>query len=153
MTREASGSFACFGSTCSVHVIGDGAAGDADQAVAWARQRLEGWHQNFTRFEPDSELSLMNEDRGHAVGVSPTMARFAELARRAAELTNGLVDATLLCEIEAAGYTTDLATPADLRAALATAPPRTPAAPNPESRWRLLRVDRNENVVFRPPGV
>ncbi|HEX6713756.1 MAG TPA: FAD:protein FMN transferase, partial [Thermoleophilaceae bacterium] len=125
----------------------------ADDAVAWARAQLESWHRRFTRFEPDSELSLMNEDRGHAVAVSPEMARFAELVRRAAELTNGLVDATLLREIESAGYTTDLAQPADLRQALTKAPPRAAAAPNPNSRWRLLRVDRNENVVFRPPGL
>jgi FAD:protein FMN transferase len=153
MTHEASATFPCFGSTCSVFVTGDGAAGTAEEAVAWARAQLEQWHRDFTRFEPDSELSLVNGDRNHAVAVSPAMARFAELARRAAELTNGLVDATLLGEIESAGYTTDLAQPTDLRAALAKAPPRKPAAPNAGSRWRLLRVDRGHNVVFRPPGV
>jgi thiamine biosynthesis lipoprotein len=150
---EASASFACFGGTCSVFVIGDGALGTPQQAVTHAQAQLERWHHEFTRFEPDSELSRMNESPRHAVPVSFAMARFAALVRRAAELTNGLVDATLLGEIESAGYTTDLAEPADLRTALSHAPPRAPAAPNPESRWRLLRVDTGENVVFRPPGV
>jgi thiamine biosynthesis lipoprotein len=95
----------------------------------------------------------MNEDRVHAVRVSAEMARFAELVRRAAELTNGLVDATLLRDIEAAGYTTDLAEPIDLRNALTIAPPRLPAGPDAAARWRLLRVDRAQNIVFRPPGV
>lgn len=150
---EAGASFPCFGSTCSIYVIGDGALGSAEDAVAHTRARLERWHRDFTRFEPDSELSLLNGDPRHAVEVSAAMARFAELVRRAAELSNGLVDATLLGEIESAGYTTDLAQPVDLREALAKAPPRLPAAPNSGSRWRLLRVDANENVVFRPPGV
>ena len=153
MSPEASATFSCFGSTCSVFVIGNGSAGTADEAVSWARGRLEQWHRDFTRFEPDSELSLMNEDRRHAVQVSEPMAQFAELVRRAADMTNGLVDATLLGEIEAAGYTTDLAQPVDLHDALAKAPARGGAAPNAGSRWRLLRVDREQNVVFRPPGV
>ena len=151
--NEASATFPCFGSTCSVHVMGDGAAGSADQAVAWARTRLESWHEQFTRFEPDSELSELNEHRDHAVHVTPLMARLADLVRRAAELTGGLVDATLLGEIERAGYTTDLAHPTDLRAALASAPERAPAQPHPDQRWRLLRVDLGEGVVFRPPGL
>jgi FAD:protein FMN transferase len=150
---EASASFPCFGSTCSVFVIGDGAAGSAEDAVAASRAQLEQWHRDFTRFEPGSELSLLNANRHHAVAVSPAMARFAELVKRAAQLTNGLVDATLLSEIENVGYTTDLAMPVDLREALTKAPPRGPAAPNARSRWRLLRVDHSDNVVFRPSGL
>ena len=150
---EAGATFPCFGSTCSVYVTGDGALGTADEALAFAKTQLERWQRDFTRFEPDSELSLMNEDTRHAVEVSAPMAQFAQLVRRAAEMTNGLVDATLLGEIEAAGYTVDLAEPVDLHEALAKAPPRRPAAPNAGSRWRLLRVDTTSNVVFRPPGV
>jgi thiamine biosynthesis lipoprotein len=153
MTAEASASFPCFGSTATVHVIGAGAAGTAEEAVACARAQLEQWHREFTRFEPDSELSSMNDDGRHAVPVSPAMARFAMLVRQAAELTNGLVDATLLGEIESAGYTSDLAEPTPLSEALAKAPSRTPATPNAGSAWRLLRVDRTDNIVFRPPGV
>jgi FAD:protein FMN transferase len=81
------------------------------------------------------------------------MAQFVTLVRRAAELTNGLVDGTLLGEIEAAGYTTDLGESINLRDALTQTPLPAPAAPNPDSRWRLLGVEHGENVVFRPPGV
>jgi thiamine biosynthesis lipoprotein len=150
---EASAIFPCFGSTCSVFVIGEGEAGTAEQAVAWARAQLEQWHREFTRFEPESALSRLNNDPRRAVRVSPPMAQFAELVQRAAQLTNGLVDATLLGEIENAGYTTDLGEPTDVRDALAKAPRRAPAAPNGDSHWRRLRVDRRENVVFRPPGL
>jgi thiamine biosynthesis lipoprotein len=150
---EATATFPCFGSTCSVFVIGDGVGSSAHDAVTWARAQLEHWHRTFTRFAPDSELSLLNEDRRQAVPVGPAMARLAELVKRAAELTNGLVDATLLREIESAGYTSDLAQPIDLREALAMAPPRAAAAPRLGSRWPELRVDRAANVVFRPHGL
>jgi FAD:protein FMN transferase len=150
---EVGASFPCFGSTCSVFVIGDGAAGTAEEAVDWARARLEEWHRDFTRFDPASELSRLNEDAGHAIAVSPAMARFAALVHDAAEMTRGLVDATLLGEIEAVGYTTDLTEPLDLRDALVLAPPRRAAAPHPVERWRVLRADTRENVVFRPPGL
>jgi thiamine biosynthesis lipoprotein len=95
----------------------------------------------------------MNADPHHAVAVSPTLARFADLAIKAAALTGGLVDPTLLGEIEAAGYTGDLERPVDLAAALVVAPERSPAAPRADQRWRLVRVDGYEDIVFRPPGL
>jgi FAD:protein FMN transferase len=153
VNAEAATTFACFGSTCSVFVIGDGAAGTAAEGVAWARSELERWHRQFTRFDPGSELSLMNGDPRDAVPVSPELAEFAELVRNAGLLTRGLVDATLLGEIERTGYTTDVEDPIDLRNALAAAPPRAPASPNPAERWRLVGVDRKQNVLSRPPGL
>jgi thiamine biosynthesis lipoprotein len=153
MTHEADATFPCFGSTCSVSVSGDGSAGTAEQAVQWAQQQLEQWHHEFTRFDPDSGLSRLNADRRHAVPVSPTLARFADLAVKAAALTRGLVDATLLGEVESAGYSDDLNQAVDLAAALVVAPERAPAAPRADQRWRLVRVDPYENIVFRPPGV
>jgi thiamine biosynthesis lipoprotein len=153
MTTEAHTTFDCFGSQCSVHVIGDGTGGSAHDAADWAGTQLLEWHEMFTRFDPLSELSHLNADPRHAVPVSPPMARFASLVVTAATLTGGLVDATMLREIEVAGYTEDLDPPLDLRTALATAPERHPAAPNPASAYRLLRVDTTDNIVFRPPGV
>jgi thiamine biosynthesis lipoprotein len=153
MSGEARATFDCFGSRCSVFVIGDGNAGSAAAAVEWARAQLLEWHDMFTRFDPLSELSLLNADRRHAVPVSATMARFALLAVDAARITAGLVDATLLGEIEIAGYTDDLGAPIDLADALGDAPERRPARAHPLSRWKLLRVDSVENIIFRPPGV
>src|SRR4051812_46052338 len=151
--REAGATFECFGSQCSVFVIGDGDAGTPDEAVAWARSELLRWHRDFTRFEADSELSRLNENPSHSVDVSPAMARFVDLVVRAGRLTGGLVDATLLGEIEAAGYTADLAHATDLRTAVAAAPPRRCAGASRRSKRDLVRVDLTSNVVFRPPGV
>ncbi|HWC87434.1 MAG TPA: FAD:protein FMN transferase [Solirubrobacteraceae bacterium] len=57
-------------------------------------------------------------------------------------------------EIERAGYARHFdADPVPLTSALALAPPRTPAAPHPPSRWRSLRVDPRAGTLSRPPGL
>ena len=148
MTGEHGESFACFGGTCAAHVIGE----HADQAVDHAKRRLLGWHDQFTRFDPASELSRLNADRREAVPVSFLLARLAQTAVAAAEVTDGLVDATLLGELERAGYRDDLREPAlPLIDALRVAPPRAAAAGRPGAPWRALSVDGC--VVHRPPGL
>jgi len=133
--------FACFGSSCLV---------DASPAAAErARARLLEWHDRFSRFRPDSELSRLNADPRTAVPVSETMARLIEAVIEAGELTGGLVDGTLGEEIEAAGYRGDLGAPLPLELALRLAPARRPAGGG--SGWRSLRL--GDGVVHRPPGV
>lgn len=153
MSAEASTTFECFGSRCSVFVVGDADAGSASEAVEWARAQLLEWHATFTRFDRHSELARLNADERHAVPVSQAMARFADLVVKAATITGGLVDATMLREIERAGYGADVGRRVDLTAALEEAPARRPASPSAAAAWRLLRVDVGECVVFRPPGL
>jgi thiamine biosynthesis lipoprotein len=148
---EARETFACFGSTAAVVVAGDGPAGSARVAARTGREDLRAGHERFTRFAPGSELSRLNADPRPAVPVSPLMARFAAAVAVAARRTGGLVDGTLLRELEAAGYRGDLRAPLPLALALRLAPRRRPAAPHPDARWRALLVDGT--VVRRPPGV
>lgn len=150
---EAHATFACFGSTCSVHVAGDGPSVGAPRAVAAARRRLLSWHGRFTRFSAASELSLLNADPRAEVPASPIMRRFAAAVVDAARLTGGLVDATLLPQLESAGYARDLGPAAPLRDALALAPQRHPAHPRQGAPWRSLSVDEGAGVVRRPPGL
>jgi len=145
--------FDCFGSTCVVHVRGDGPLGDARAAAEAARARLLDGHRRFTRFELGSELSRLNADVRDAVPVSAEMARFVAAARTAAHRSGGLVDATLLPQLVAAGYARDVATPVPLRFALQRAPARKPAHAHPAARWRELSVDRFTRVVMRPHGL
>jgi FAD:protein FMN transferase len=151
-TREHSAAFECFGSQCAVHVGGEGAA----QAVARAERALRRWHAQFTRFEAGSELSRLNADAREDVPVSPVMARFVHAVVGAAALSGGLVDATLLGELERAGYDRDLDTdsslPLEISLALAL-PPRRPARPSPHSRWREISLGAGGRTVRRPPGV
>lgn len=147
MTAETVDRFPCFGSTCTVAVGGPGGA----DPVALARERLLAWDQRFTRFSPDSELSRLNADPRHSVPVSPIMAQFVAATIAAAEQSGGLVDATLLPELERAGYLGDLAESAPLAQALAQAPDRRPAQARRDSAWRAVSVGRR--TVRRPPGL
>jgi thiamine biosynthesis lipoprotein len=134
-------------------VIGDTPARSARAAVSLARSFLLDWHDRFTRFDAGSELSRLNADPGDVVQVSDAMARFAEAVVTAAAKTDGLVDGTLLAEIESAGYRADLTTSVPLANALELAPPRRPASPSPKRRWEQISVDRAGRTVARPPGV
>jgi len=151
--RDALLAFDCFGSTCAVHVRGDGPLGTAREAAELARLRLLAGHRRFTRFEPGSELSRLNADVRDAVPVSAAMARFVAAVRTAAQRSGGLVDATLLPQLVGAGYARDIATPVPLRFALDHAPARRPAHADPAARWRELSVDRFARVVRRPVGL
>jgi thiamine biosynthesis lipoprotein len=148
---EAQTTFRCFGATCSVLVSGAGAAGSAPAAVAMARRALLSAHRRFTRFAPDSELSALNADPRDAVPVSPLMGRLVDAVVAAREQTGGLVDATLLHELEDAGYRGDLRHPLPAALALRLAPPRRPAAPRP--RRDLLAYDAAAGLVRREPGL
>jgi thiamine biosynthesis lipoprotein len=146
-------SFACFGSQCTV-IVADARPSDAAAAVIVLRRRLLEWHQRFSRFVPDSELTRLNSDPHGTVTVSPLMRRVIEAALRAAGATGGLVDPTLLDQIEQAGYESHFdQTGLPLAEALAQAPARRAGGPSPRASWRSVRTDRRTGTVTRPPGV
>jgi thiamine biosynthesis lipoprotein len=149
MSRDAVERFGCFGGTCEVRVAGE----DARAAAVAARERLLEWHDRFTRFTPDSELSRLNADPRDEVPASETMLALAEAVAAAGERTAGLVDGTLAHEIEAVGYTSANGRAAlPLALALRLAPPRRAAGPSPHARWRHIAADRDAGVLRRPPG-
>jgi thiamine biosynthesis lipoprotein len=146
--------FACFGGECTVIVADEARPADAAAAAAMARRALLAWHERFSRFTDDSELSRLNADPAATVAVSPLMRRVIETALAAARDTDGLVDVTLADEIELAGYERHFeGEGVDLRTALAAAPPRAPAAAHPDERWRQITVDPRAWTVHRPPGL
>jgi thiamine biosynthesis lipoprotein len=151
--REVSERFDCFGSSCEAFVSGDGPGRSAREAVELVQRRLHGWHEDFSRFLPDSELSRLNADLRWEVPVSLLMARLAQTVRVAATLTGGLVDATLVEQIEAAGYAADLGEPVPLSQALVLAPPRRPASAGSAASWQSIEVNLARRIVTRPPGV
>jgi FAD:protein FMN transferase len=146
--------FACFGSQCTVAVYSPGRPADAADAVAMARRNLLRWHHQFSRFEPDSELSQLNRNPDATVQVSPMMRRLVEAAIEAARSTGGLVDPTLGADIVRSGYGSHFSgegLPLDV--ALALAPSRRAASPRRGSAWSAIDVSRREGTVTRPPGV
>jgi thiamine biosynthesis lipoprotein len=152
-TAEVSETFACFGSSCSVHVTGAARGIDAAGAVANTRRKMLAWHERFTRFAPTSELSALNDDPRTTVPASAHMREFVSAVLLAARHSGGLVDGTLLEQVQAAGYRRSIAASLPLSLALALAPPRRPAGPSVGARWREVVVDDDRGTVTRPPGM
>jgi FAD:protein FMN transferase len=112
-------------------------------------------HRKLTRFEPASELCVLNSDQGESCSVSPTLAAAVGAAVWAARRSGGLVDPTLVDRLEAVGYAASRAdeTPASVADAIAVAPDRRVARPQLDSRWPEVEVDPAGRVVRRPSGV
>ena len=116
------------------------------------RDGIEALAARLTRFDPASELSVLNADPRPVVPASPLLRHAVAAALLGARRTGGLADPTLLGALEDAGYATSRVgvEPASLRDALRAAPPRRPAAPG--ARWREVRVDHAAGTIARPPG-
>jgi thiamine biosynthesis lipoprotein len=123
--------------------------------IARVRTRLESIHRALTRFDSGSELSQLNRHAGEWVPVSETMLEGLRAALFAAELSDGLVDPTLLHGLERAGYTESLVgrAPASLSPAVAAAPARAPAHPHPAAEWRRIQIDGDRRAVRLPRGI
>lgn len=109
----------------------------------------------LSRFVPDSELTALNRDPRPEVPASGLLRAALRAGVWAAERSNGLVDPTLVHEIERCGYANSLdrTEPASLVEALAEAPARLPARPHPAARWRQIEIDDEVGVIVRPPGL
>lgn len=145
--------FGCFGSECTV-IVADTSSVEAAAAVAVARRRLLEWHGRFSRFERDSEINELNADPRRTVPVSPLMRRVVEQCVGAARATGGIVDPTLVSEIELAGYRSHLEPGGlPLCRALELVADRRAARPSLTPAWQSIEVDRRAGTVARPPGV
>jgi thiamine biosynthesis lipoprotein len=116
---------------------------------------MERLHRALTRFEPDSELSRLNAGAGRDVAVSPALLRAVRAAVWAARASDGLVDPTVVGDLERAGYdrSRDGVAPAALAEALGSAPPRQPAAPRRPARWAGISLDAGRSEIRLPSGV
>lgn len=128
---------------------------DPAEAAAEARAFVEEFDRRLSRFRPDSELCSLNADRADVVPASGLLRTAVAAAIDAAMQTDGLVDPTLVDQLERLGYSSSRegVAAADLRSALAIAPPRRRAQPDPARRWALVDVDERAGVIRRPPGV
>lgn len=127
----------------------------AAAAAEQGRRFVEDFDASLSRFKPESELCRLNADPRERVPASELMRRAIEAGVFAAERSEGLVDPTLVGEIEDAGYVASRAgmSGLPLGEALADAPARHPAAPRPEQRWRGFRIDDEVGEIVRPPGL
>jgi thiamine biosynthesis lipoprotein len=138
-------------------LIGEPASGlpPAAEAAESARRLVVEFDAALSRFKPESELCRLNADPRERVPASDLLREAVRAGVAAAEATGGLVDPTLVREIEASGYAHSRAGVAGepLSAALDEAPVRRPARPSDAARWRSVTVDDEAGEVIRPPGV
>jgi thiamine biosynthesis lipoprotein len=150
MIREVGRTFECFGGHCAVRIV-DRDPEVALAAVREARATLFEAHRTLSRFDPGSELSRLNRDPRRVVPVSPLLRRVVAAALSAGMRSGGLVDATLVDEIEAAGYADTR--PFDGDGAARDLPPARPAGAGSRAGWCELSVDESSGTVTRPPGL
>ena len=132
--------FEALGTTCSVFAAGQ----DKDRLVdaeSWVR-RLGA---RLTRFDPNSELSRLNQRMGEWVEVSPDMESVLHAALDAFTQSLGLVNVAVLPSMIASGYTRTLAEGTG-EVALAEAGPL-PTLPS------VLEVRAGEARVARGAGI
>jgi thiamine biosynthesis lipoprotein len=116
----------------------------ARAAEVLLRAGLAELDQVCNRFRADSEIQALEHRAGSEVTVSPLLAEVLEVALRAADLTDGLVDPTVGAAIRAIGYDRDLA----------AIPPDGPAVePVPAPGWWRISWDRSRHAVLVPRGV
>ena len=87
---------ALMGGRVGVHVRPGVGRGSATRDAERALQALRRWVARLTRFDPASELSMLNADPGRAVRVGPTIAAVLDWGRAAETETNGVVNVALL---------------------------------------------------------
>jgi FAD:protein FMN transferase len=140
-------SFATMGTIARVVRDGDGGT-DLASVFAEIDRRL-------SRFDSRSDLSRLSADPRAIVPAAPLLRAAVSAALRAASLTGGLVDPTLVGALRRAGYGESRAhaRPTSLLQALGAAPPRRPARPHPAAEWRAVEVDDRGGVIRRPPGL
>src|SRR4051794_37339552 len=91
--------FHAMGSDAHVIVVGG-----REDLADWARLRIDDLERRWSRFLPDSEVSLLNARAGLATTVSVETAELVRRAIDAFRLSGGGFDPTLLGAIIPAGY-------------------------------------------------
>lgn len=154
MSTEAHLEFACFGGTAALHVRTED-EGESRMLAERARDVLLDAHGRLSRFDHESELCRLNRDSRAEVLASPLMRRLVTAVFTAGSRSGGLVDATLVDEIERAGYAGSLQAggTAPLSSTLLAVNETAPAHPNPAGDWCAVSVDEEAGTVIRPPGV
>jgi thiamine biosynthesis lipoprotein len=139
---------------CDMRVLVEDGA-DPHGAACAARTQLDAIDARLSRFRADSELAKLNADPRTTVPASELLRVAVRAAVWAAEASNGLVDPTLLGDLERAGYRHSLPSLAvvGIEEALNEAPPRRPAHARGDSRWRAIEIDDAAGTITRPPGL
>lgn len=147
-------SSAAMGGGLGVHVaVTDAAAlAGAELDAARVAARVRAWAGRLTRHAPASDLMSANADPRGAVPVRPTLAAALRWAADAADLTGGIVDATLLRERLAAEATPGAETPPAAPVAAAGGLAARNAGRALQPTWRIESARHRGALLHREPG-
>ena len=106
MTESLTHTFAVMGTVVTFRIVGRGAPVEVEASEAV--RRAEAWFQEIertcSRFEPDSELSLLCARPGQPVAVSALLYQLVEYALGVADASEGAFDPTVGGRMEAHGF-------------------------------------------------
>lgn len=123
---------------------------DAAALIGETEALFATWEAILSRFQPRSELSLLNAAAGRDVPVSGPLYTVIRAALRGAAASDGLFDPTLLRQLEDMGYDRTFA---DVPAREADATPQHAYLSRPGGAWRDVRLDTKQRTVRLPVGV
>jgi thiamine biosynthesis lipoprotein len=133
--------FRVMGSDATVIAVG-GPPGLTERA----RERLDELERLWSRFRPDSEVSLLNAAGGRSMEVSGETIHLVSTAVGAWFVTGGAYDPTVLGDVLRAGYTVSF-----------ESLPALPTGPLANSQLRIgaggIRINPVDRTIELPPGV
>ena len=124
--------------------VNDKRAGSA--ALIRAAARVKEYERTFSRFQPGSGLSRLNEGPSDRVQVSAELAALLARALEYARVTGGVFDPLVLAELEVLGYDRTF----EEVSSRGHAP--LPVAARARTHWTMVQVDAALGVVTRPVG-
>lgn len=127
-----------------------GAGPDPEEALDQAISYLQEFSRCLSRFDPDSELSALNNNRHREVAISPLLHRALTVARESAAASGGLLDPTVLSALRQAGYQKSWTGESLPLSELVAAYPG-PHRAQPSRQWEKITLSTGK--VSRPPGL
>ena len=118
---------------------------DAEARLERAERWLHAFEARFSRFQPDSELSRLNQHAGKPFRVSPALYQLIDLALKCARQSGGLFDPTILRQLERSGYDRSFE-------AIPLSRPSDPRAAAGRTTWRDVRLDAPTRTVTLRQG-
>jgi thiamine biosynthesis lipoprotein len=128
------------------HVVVVGGAPDATER---ARRAIADLERRWSRFLPDSEISVLNAGRATELRVSAATALLIELAVEGWVMTGGRFDPTVLDALEAAGYDRSFEHLHEVASGRGARPPRSHTVPG----CHQIPADTETGWVRLPRGV
>jgi len=121
-----------------VRIIATASASTDAVAAAWAAIRSV--ESSCNRFDPSSELSLLNTHSRDAVAVSPLLRDLVGIALAGYRSTNGRFDPRVLSDLERMGYDRTFRAVDGLGASMADRPERADWTPEFDSKLSLVTL-------------